>query len=306
MPPRQGWHVNATANRVPHRRVRAQINPEGDCFIINNFREFAIDFDAVCAEELNHESSPQNLLWLWPNHFVPISLFGDNMSNRLPCKQCGASILAATAERTGGLCMACKQGIRQGIQASKRYYEERRRYDPFDELWKSLVHRVYKTDTGYSGLSAAERRYYSLGALDGAVYRGGMQLFFSNTSGGMFQDIVDGLSEVKAHQALKLLMRAKDLLFDHRDPPQDLAARRQAMRQYPEEDATPDWACELEQVDKAYCEDPDRLGERMRAFAEEQGLVAPFRRDAECAAPNDGPATRSGNSGAAEGPPSVS
>jgi hypothetical protein len=177
--------------------------------------------------------------------------------------------------------MACKQGIRQDIEASKRSYEEQRRYDPFDELWKSLVHRVYKTDAGYSGLSAAERRYYSLGALDGAVYRGGMHLFFSNTSGGMFQDVVDGLSEVKAHQALKLLMRAQDILFDHRDPPQDLGARRQAMRRYPEDDSTPHWADELEQVDKAYCEDPDRLSERMRAFAEERGLVAPFRRDAE-------------------------
>jgi hypothetical protein len=65
--------------------------------------------------------------------------------------------------------MACKQGIRQDIEASKRYCEEQRRYDPFDELWKSLVHRVYKTDAGYAGLSAAERRYYSVGALDGAV-----------------------------------------------------------------------------------------------------------------------------------------
>jgi hypothetical protein len=110
---------------------------------------------------------------------------------------------------------------------------------------------------------------------------------------------------VKAHQALRLLMRAKDILFDHRDPPHDLAARRQAMRRYPEDDSTPDWACELEQVDKAYCEDPDRLSERMRAFAEERGLVAPFRRDAG-AAPNGGPATPMDNSGVRVGPPSES
>ena len=203
--------------------------------------------------------------------------------------------------------MACKQGIRQNIEASRRYYEEQRRYDPFRELWKSLVHRVYETAAGYSGLSPDERLYFSVGVLDGEVYNGGMHQFFSNTSGGMFQDVVDGLLELRAHQALKLLMRAKDILFDHRDPPQGRQARWQAMRQYPEDDSTPGWSGELEEFDKAYCDDPDGLSDRLRAFAEKRGLVAPFRKNAEpCAAPNGGPAMRLGNSGVTKGPPSVS
>ncbi len=70
--------------------------------------------------------------------------------------------------------MACKQGIRQNIEAAKRYYEQQRQYDPFRELWKSLVHRVYHTDAGYQGLNEAERLYYSVGILDGEVYNGGM------------------------------------------------------------------------------------------------------------------------------------
>ena len=35
------------------------------------------------------------------------------------CLECGATMLAATAARTGGFCMACKQGIRSNIEASK-------------------------------------------------------------------------------------------------------------------------------------------------------------------------------------------
>lgn len=150
--------------------------------------------------------------------------------------------------------MPCKQGIRQEIEAGKKYWEQQRKYDPFRELWKSLVHRVYHTDSGYQGLSATERLYYSVGVLDGEVYNGGMHQFFSNTSGGIFQDVVDGLLELRAQEALKLLLRARDILFDGREPPQDQEARWQAMRQYPSDDSGPraDWDIELEKVDKAY------------------------------------------------------
>jgi hypothetical protein len=36
------------------------------------------------------------------------------MITRISCETCGADILPATAEATGGICMACKQGIRRG------------------------------------------------------------------------------------------------------------------------------------------------------------------------------------------------
>lgn len=36
------------------------------------------------------------------------------MITRVPCQTCGAEILPATAQATGGICMACKQGIRRG------------------------------------------------------------------------------------------------------------------------------------------------------------------------------------------------
>ena len=204
--------------------------------------------------------------------------------------------------------MACKQGIRGDIQASKQYYEQQRQYDPFRELWKSLVHRVYHTEAGYQGLNSAERRYYSVGVLDGEIYNGGMEQFFSNTSGELFRDVVDGLLELRAHEALKLMLRAKDILFQNTEPPNDRQERCQAMRQYPEDDSAPrpDWDVELEEIDKLYWKDPDHLGDKVRAFAEERGLVAPFRRSAEPAAPPDGESTRPpGDSGATDASPPV-
>jgi hypothetical protein len=45
------------------------------------------------------------------------------------CSKCGVTMLATTDARTGGLCMACKQGIREHIEAAKvRYQEERQEH----------------------------------------------------------------------------------------------------------------------------------------------------------------------------------
>ena len=81
------------------------------------------------------------------------------MNEKIPCVKCGAMILPATAERTGGVCMPCNQGIRQNIEASKRFYEEQKKYDPHRELWTSLVRRVHKTSEGFNGLTADEKLY---------------------------------------------------------------------------------------------------------------------------------------------------
>jgi hypothetical protein len=48
------------------------------------------------------------------------------MTQRIPCKECGAEILPTTAQATGGVCMACKNGIRKNIEKSKEYYRQER------------------------------------------------------------------------------------------------------------------------------------------------------------------------------------
>lgn len=200
--------------------------------------------------------------------------------------------------------MACKQGIRQHIEASKRYREQQRRYDPFRELWESLVHTVYHTDAGYHGLNTAERLYFSVGVLDGEVYNGGMYQFFSNSSGSMFQDVVDGLLDLRTHETLKLLMQAKGILFGNVDPPRDQAERWRAMPEYPDGSSAPRprWDVELDEVDEHYCKDPDHLGDKLRAFAEKRGLVAPFQKSSGTGATSTGGhGSQIHNSGIAEG-----
>src|SRR5688572_6762911 len=99
------------------------------------------------------------------------------MTVKVPCTRCGAEILPTTAEETGGLCMPCKLGTRESIETSKRYYEELKKYDPFRELWRSLVDRVYHTGAGYEGLSSDERLYFAIRMLDGEMYNGGFHQY---------------------------------------------------------------------------------------------------------------------------------
>jgi hypothetical protein len=176
--------------------------------------------------------------------------------------------------------MACKQGIRKNIEASKKYYEEQRKYNPMRELWTSLVKRVHQTEDGFDGLSAEERTYYAVGVLDGEVYNGGMHQYFWNSSGALYRSAVDGLLELKALTALRLLTEAAKLLFED-EVPEDRETRCATIREYPDDSnaPTPDWAVELERIDKAYWEDPDGLGERLEEFARDRGLVQPFEKE---------------------------
>jgi len=192
---------------------------------------------------------------------------------RVPCTKCGAEILPETFSRTGGLCMACKNGIRENIEGAKVYYQQMREYDPNRELWKSLVQRVYHTDEGFAGLTTNEKIYYAVCCLNGEVYNGGMIQFFDNSSGTRYQMAVRGLETLEAKAVLELLLKAKVILFDDRDPPEDTTLRRQLMRSGDEIEAA------VGSIEEEFYKDPDQLGEKLKAFAETSGLVTPFLRN---------------------------
>jgi len=200
------------------------------------------------------------------------------MIDKVPCNKCDAMILPSTAKRTSGVCMACKQGIRENIEKSKEYYKKQKEYDPFRELWAHLVKKVHATESGFEGLSKEEKVYFSVGILDGEVYNGGMHQFFSNSSGELYSEAVDALSLLGATNALWLLRRAAKILFDSAAPPKDRFQRWEAMKQYPEDGSAPlpEWSVELEKVNDQYWEDPDNISELLNEYAEENGLVQPF------------------------------
>lgn len=203
------------------------------------------------------------------------------MAERVPCRECGAEILPTTAAATGGVCMACKNGIRKDIESAKKFYAEQRKYDPVRELWLSLVRRVGKTELGFDGLTRDERLYFAVSCLDGEIYNGGFHQFFTNNAGEFYAVVVDGLTELGATHSLALLQEATELLFDGQVPPVDLNARWDAMKHYSEDPTAPvlPWMDELERINQDYCEDPDQLSDRLLAFAKDRGLVAPFEKD---------------------------
>ncbi len=98
------------------------------------------------------------------------------MTDKIPCKDCNELILPATAKKTGGVCMACKQGIRGAIEQSKEYYRKLKEYDPHRELWESLMEKEDRY--GFDNFTKEEKIYISINVFDGEVYNGGIEQFF--------------------------------------------------------------------------------------------------------------------------------
>lgn len=73
------------------------------------------------------------------------------MTDKIPCKECKELILPTTAKKTGGICMACKQGIRESIEQSKKNYRRLKEYDPYRELWLYLVKK--NSEYGFNSLT---------------------------------------------------------------------------------------------------------------------------------------------------------
>ena len=94
---------------------------------------------------------------------------------KIPCRECGALILPATADTTAGLCMPCKQGTRRQIDAARRYNDEQRRYTGFDRYWAQLVDRVIGK---HEVLSGAEELFYRWSCIYGETMVDGIEAYF--------------------------------------------------------------------------------------------------------------------------------
>jgi uncharacterized protein DUF4375 len=149
------------------------------------------------------------------------------MSDKVACTACGAMILVATAESNGGLCLPCKRGYRDRIEEGKLRYAERKlaeaNPDPAAKHWRWLVNEV--TSGAFVHLSAENQLYFAAVLLEGEVYNGGLQQFFTNSSGDYHAYAVRGLEEMGAAECLRILLAAKQVLFGARDVPDDRFSR---------------------------------------------------------------------------------
>ncbi|OYU72830.1 MAG: hypothetical protein CFE32_22625, partial [Alphaproteobacteria bacterium PA3] len=196
--------------------------------------------------------------------------------SKVACTQCGAMILPRTAAETGGICMACKQGIRASMEASREFYQQLKQYDPHRELWTWLVEKA-QAGPGLGTLSEAQRIYFAVGVLEGEIYNGGLDQFFSNSSGAYYADAVAGLQALEADAALAILKDAAQILFDGTPPPVDQQERWDAMdRNAYTPDGEDAVTAQLDVLDRQFWADPDKLGERLAAFAQQSGILKPF------------------------------
>jgi hypothetical protein len=191
---------------------------------------------------------------------------------KIPCTACGAIILPTTAAATGGVCMACKNGIRKDIEAAKIYYAEQKKPNPFRDYWVDVVRRVHKTPEGYRGLSPVEQTYFALRVFLGDVFNGGIEGYFSNSAADYYESAVAGLRELGASQTLELLLKAARLIFPNGNVIAENKARRDAMRGEFGESVT----AELDGICKQLWADPDGLNGLLEEFALRHRFIERF------------------------------
>ena len=177
-----------------------------------------------------------------------------------------------TAERNDGLCMPCKSGTRAQIEASKIAAKRERELDatdPFRIYWHKLVDLVYKSPAGLNSLSEHELQYWAVGCLSGEVYNGGFDQYFHNSSGATYRAALHGLESMGATASLLLLQKAKQVVFGFRDVPEDTSARRTLLENVQSDSMQQ----RLDELDKQFWADPDKLAELSDAFAISHSLV---------------------------------
>jgi len=209
-------------------------------------------------------------LCLWPHGVLSSS--HSSAGEQVTCEKCGALILQATADKTGGVYMPCKKGMRESIEAAKLYYQREReldRTDPLRRLWRELVDRVHLTEPGYAGLSDAGKKYFAVQLLVREVYNGGFEQYFHNSSGSYYGDAEIGLEEMGATQSLSLLRRVRHLIFGIAPVPEETRQRREILWQQPYES----YSGRLDELDHLFCQDPDGLDDRTEAFAKQHRIV---------------------------------
>ncbi len=190
------------------------------------------------------------------------------MSERVACSACGVPIQAATFARHGGHCMPCAAGTRASSAATAQVLalERAARHSPEERYWTELVRRATH---GTEHLSPDERLYYAVRTMEYDVDSGGFAFYFSTEAAGFYDDAVEGLRAVGAATALRLLVRARELLFAARDFPADPHARHLHVQSI----MSPRLSSELDALDDEFYGDADGLAARLSRFAKERAIV---------------------------------
>jgi hypothetical protein len=192
------------------------------------------------------------------------------MNDKVACTTCGAMILPTTAASNGGLCMPCKRGNRQNIEDGKRRHAERKHAvanpDPATLYWRWLIQQVYKTPEGFAGLAAEHQLYFAAVLLEGEVYNGGFEQYFSNSSADYYAHAERGLEAIGAAECRRLLVGAKETLFGARDVPDRAGRLARASDLEPEDEET------LDELGQQFVREANKVRDLVGQFARKHAL----------------------------------
>lgn len=173
--------------------------------------------------------------------------------------------------------MPCKGGYRESIETRKREIDEERereRTDPYRRLWLSLMEQVYRSSTGFDGLSHPQKLYFAVGCLEGDVYNGGFHQYFFNDSGTYYAYAEEGLITIGALQTCEMLNEAKHVLFASDAVPVKMSERRNALQERMKTESEAAMLSQkLDDLDRRYWLDSEGIGARMKALAHDCGLL---------------------------------
>lgn len=111
------------------------------------------------------------------------------------CSECEALMLERTAIKYDGKCIPCSKGYRKDIENSKIYYEEQknRLQLPESVYWRELCEITSDPERGFESLDENEKLYYAVCLLEGEIYNGGFEQYFTNSSSDHFDHAIRAL-----------------------------------------------------------------------------------------------------------------
>lgn len=132
------------------------------------------------------------------------------------CGDCGNSMLVRTAERYKGKCIPCAKVYREDFEKARLFNEELKRLEnePDAVFWRSLCERVDNPSLGFNSLPIAEKLYFAVCLLDGEIFNGGFEQYFTNSYSDYFDYALRGLDKMGDSFGCEQLIRAKRLLFN--------------------------------------------------------------------------------------------
>ena len=189
------------------------------------------------------------------------------------CRVCGNPMLVRTAQKYDGKCVPCAKGYRESLELGRLSYEEqKRRENDLDVLfWRSLCKRVDNPALGFNSLPGPEKLYFAVCLLEGEMYNGGFEQYFTNSSADYFDYALRGLEKMGDELGLELTLKAKRLLFDEKDVP-----KHQERLDYFETTKileVSEISNVLDELDAAFVKNyVEELSNRLTKFALENGL----------------------------------